>query len=271
MANIQTAKNLNRFIKKSGKEKSLEEKSGWYLWSSVHQRIPALALRNYASDEGLFWSWNRGRNLDIALDVVISILRGWQAFRPVPYNEVKDELKRLSARGIIRIQNVFRKWKCANARDISQLTGREYYTILFKMAELVAELSMLKTPNNPMLGSKVMNFMMPEFFPMWDTAWIGKALAEHDYQLPDKEDWLPSHLLSRLEQKEYANAALEYAWYLAIMFEDMDTTPRKESKKAVANYINHSEVPKKVFEWFIDSADTLVFERCLLGMYREIF
>ncbi len=50
------------------------------------------------------------------------------------------------------------------------MTGDAY------MADAVSRVEEAKDVDNPMLGSKILGFFFPDFFPIWDTAWVKPAL-----------------------------------------------------------------------------------------------
>jgi hypothetical protein len=109
--------------------------------------------------------------------------------------------------------------KFACIRDVRKVP-RKYDRILVAMADAVGELSFLKG-GKPMLGSKIMHFLLPEFFPVWDTAWVGTALANEDLSAGHLGKWLPESVIDRLRALRRADPAIEYAKYVALMMREL--------------------------------------------------
>src|SRR5262249_31041782 len=78
-------------------------------------------------------------------------------------------------------------------------------------ASRVSEAKPIKNPN-PMLGSKVLAFFFPDFFPVWDTAWIKQRGLSRQPSGP-----FPPAIGKELKADP---AALEYAGYLWLMIND---------------------------------------------------
>ena len=119
-----------------------------------------------------------------------------------------------------------------------------------------------------MLGSKVMNFLLPEFFPVWDTALVKAALAKEDTSDESLGKWFPETVRGRLSKLLHSEPSLRYGRYVALMLSELDDTPSKEYKSIRAAYVRHSEVPKAVVDWHFDDLAPILFEVCLLGKHN---
>lgn len=88
------------------------------------------------------------------------------------------------------------------------------------MSEAVAEISAFKDPerSKPMLGSKVMHFFLPAFFPVWDTAYVDQALR----CLRRKgEITLEPRTGVKANGNGWSKAAETYAQYVRLMLADL--------------------------------------------------
>jgi hypothetical protein len=141
----------------------------------------------------------------------MDVLKGWQAFRPGSAAACEARLRKRVPGAVLRVQ---RRLRSLGAYRVSDLTRQSAPRVLAEMVRAVAEVSACKAggKGNPMLGSKVMSFFFPEFFPVWDTAWVkrkvfGKLSRAERKQLEDAvADASPDGTSSK--------AALQYAVYV---------------------------------------------------------
>ena len=84
MGNIINIKNFNKYCGRYSRKsnpKTPEEEIGWYIFDSLLEKIPVLALRKKNEDEEGPLSWTKSRNLNFAVDLTLKSLKAWQAFR----------------------------------------------------------------------------------------------------------------------------------------------------------------------------------------------
>lgn len=265
--------NITNFNRYSGKylrknNKSIEDANGWTLWSSLLQRIPILAIRRMISDSNCPTEWVKGRNFQLAIENTLLTLKAWDAFRPIRIDNVREVLLNFVPQKLLSFQGLATKYRVKSAIKIPALSQKKYNKIIFRMADAVGYLSSVKTEVTPMLGSKIMNFLQPEFFPIWDTGWIKRALTIHNKKL-DGTEWLDAEVLSEIKESKYPVSTKEYARYLALMFEDLYNTSQDDYDNLKTNFKNFSEIPAEVIDWFFFDIEPLIFERCLLGKYRD--
>jgi len=99
--------------------------------------------------------------------------------------------------------------------DVKGLKAQEREELITLLANTVAKISEIKGAGNPMIGAKIMHFMFPEFFPVWDTKWIkNKCLSRETYELRKK-------IRTRLGDD---GAAVEYATFLHFLITDVLAT-----------------------------------------------
>jgi len=240
MGQIINIKNLNTYCGRySKKAKTPEKEIGWYVYDSFIEKFPVLSLRNRNPDDNWPLSWERNRNLPLAIDLTLKSLKAWQAFRPERSNKVIHTLKKNLPRIILGFQKKMLNYKIKNARDITRMNKDDYIEVLTIMSKTVGDASSHKNDKNPMLGSKILHFFFPELFPLWDTAWIkNTALIKEDLSPKALGDWLPHKVRNRL--KKYNKAALTYASYVALMLKDLDDTSHLEYKNIKKGCIKHS-------------------------------
>jgi hypothetical protein len=143
------------------------------------------------------------------------------------------------------------------------LEQNKYSKVLILGAETVANLSSYKSDLYPMLGSKIMHLFLPEFFPIWDTAWIKKRCLVSEPQ--NLETWLPHDVALKLNS--HSKASAEYGWYFALMLRDLEKTGIKEYERIAEALIRHSRIPQEVIDYHFFDISTIVFEFCLLGKH----
>ncbi len=267
-AQIMTRQNLKAYMTWRGKP--------WKVDDLLYERLPMLAVRNYLNDDDEdYWPlcWNENRSLRLGLSVCAEALKSWKAFRgPLGVAETTREGLSECVPGVVRsLQGWLREYNIYSLRDAIR-TG-ETNALIKRMARAGAKGSVckpLKTPN-PMLGSKVLHFFFPEFFPVWDTAWIKRTirLLSEEEELKLNEAW----------EEEFgsgsgAGAARQYAQYLDLMISNV----RKTSAGHVATLKNtvvsfsarknkHNALTAIVDDNLWDMSPIL-FEMCLIGHGR---
>ncbi|MCC6545313.1 MAG: hypothetical protein IT392_12585 [Nitrospirae bacterium] len=270
MDRIILMKNLNaytgRFSSKNN-QKTPEKKVGWYIEDNLLEKIPILALRNRGIDSANDspFSWKRDRNLRQAITLALETLKAWQAFRPGKAKELMSDLIDDMPGIIVSFQKQMSKYDVGNVRDILHLEQDMYNAVLKLVAKTVAEVSAYKTDQTPMLGSKIMHFLYPEFFPVWDTGWIKNKCLINE---PDHMGaWLPKDVLNQM--KGHSQAAATYSHYFSLMLKDLDQIGAREYRKMEDVVIRHAEIPREVIEWHFYDITPIVFEFCLLGKHIE--
>ncbi len=270
MGQIFSIRNFNAYIGRYSRRTTThtpEWQTGWYLEDAIHEKLPILALRNREPDVNGPLAWRPGRNTRIAVTATLDTLSAWQAFRPQSARSLRPQL----SSAVPRILESFQRK--ALAMHITSIDAglnadwRTYERMLVAMAEAVGKLSVLKSAQ-PMLGSKIMHFLLPEFFPVWDTVWIKTALADEDDAIESLGRWMPAPVGSALSRREYAKPAIKYARYVALMMKDLGQTSARDYKAIERAYVRHSKVKEDVVWWhFYDLTPTL-FEVCLLGKHN---
>ncbi len=247
---------------------------GWPVADMLHVKLPVLAYRDYvASYDEKEWPfcWNSKRHTTAALRLTVTMLMSWQATRR--RGGAALILKRLEPRfpTIVRhLQTVLRRhsntWLesddgVAPHTKAHLDTVRAMATAVGDIAEIVKTKS--KSPTvNPMLGSKVLSFFFPDFFPIWDTAWLSKALAA-----PLRESTDQGAAVTMADGLR-SPAARNYAKYVNLMIVDAwDTSVdeyRQLERECVRLCIRDGyEGAKRVLDQFY--ALPVLFEACLLG------
>ena len=261
MSEILNLANLRAYA--SGQQRGTQPR--WPIPELLHQRVPVLAYRNYLNnDHKNQWPlcWEK-RHVVPALRLVGDILRGWQAFRPSSSEKVVRALEPALPRIVLQLQKALRDHSIKYVTAVAP-SSRNWEVILARMAQSVSEIARAKHVRNPMLGSKILAFFFPDFFPVWDTAWVKKALTKRG------TTGLPAGVQGRLEGDK---AALEYACYVHLMVSDAWNTSNKEYEKLKRycvrecgrqGYYGSSYL---VDEYFSDLTP-LMFEVCLLGTLR---
>lgn len=135
------------------------------------------------------------------------------------------------------------------------------------MGRAIADISRQKGVSNPMLGSKLLNFFFPEFFPVWDTGWIKKRAMKHY-----KGVSLPEDVQKRLEHLENSRAAVEYAQYVYLMLMDLWRTSPSQLQRLRRACYRHCErrgyyKPQVIINDNYRDITPLLFETCLLGKH----
>jgi hypothetical protein len=239
-----------------------ETKVGWPIYDLLHSPAAIAALRKMNDDAGDgdgsdTISWKHGVALKRALNLTGQLLKSWQAFRPRPAGPA---ITAVATRGSTIVLAFQRRLKNLKVRRISDVrtSGRTFREVVEAMATAVAAISRLKggPSATPMLGSKVLHFVFPEFFPVWDGAWIrNKCLAKEPCYRSFHE-----HYQDELEEPE-----AEYAAYVHLMIEGLNNSV--DYDKAVAACLDGASMPSCVANWLYDDLGTFVFEICLLGRH----
>ena len=266
MDRIITMTHLNAFIGRYSikrHRRSVERKTGWDVEGNFLEKIPILALRNRDMENESPLSWRSDRNLRHAVSLALGRLMAWQAFRPANANKLARKIETDLPGLIMKFQEQLRECHVESLWDIMDLEQNKYSKILILGAETVANLSSYKSDLYPMLGSKIMHLFLPEFFPIWDTAWIkNRCLVNEPKNL---ETWLPHEVALRLNS--HSKASAEYGWYFALMLRDLNKTGVRGFQKIAKALIRHSKIPKEVIAYHFFDISTIVFEFCLLGKH----
>lgn len=270
--NLRNVRAYQRKVRRGGRHAP-----DWPLDDLLYLSIPTLAIRNldYDDDGGdaTYWalSWKGKKHSKLAISVAGTILKQWQAFRPHPSDRL---LKRIGARMpnvISRFQNKIRRLKIRTVRDVPT-RGTKFNVVLLEMATAVAELSVLKNAPNPMVGSKLLHFLIPEFFPVWDTYWIRRVALRHHR---DRYQSITSEVAERLTHlrntkgEVFYRAAREYASYVNLMLRDLSKTSNRELKSMVKECLRLGQMEREVVKGHFQNEDLspMLFEICLLGKY----
>jgi hypothetical protein len=220
----------------------------------LYERLPMLTIRNYIScEDDSTWPlcWVPGLGLRRGLTLCIDFLRAWQAFRPVAARTIRKRLQAEVPGCVLNVQTTIRDR--LDLRSIQGVGAKKADQLVMVMADAVAEISACKEPERrrPMLGSKVMHFFLPEFFPVSDTAYVDAALR-----------WLDRKRMIKLEARSGASApandcsqaAETYAQYVRLM---------------LADFRQQGESIEQLGEWFIECATREYDDKSLRMMVEE--
>jgi hypothetical protein len=241
-----------------------ESQIGWYIDGAVGEKLPILALRNRERDDEWPLAWRPGRNRRIAVAATLDSLKAWQAFRPYGAQKFRRPLAKAVPRVLASFQRKALRANITRIHDALKVDRQTYSHILMAMADAVGKLSILKS-NQPMLGSKIMHFLLPEFFPVWDTFFIKRALANETESLGR---WMPTSVSSTLSRFQHAKPAIQYARYVALMAKDLAETSRREYQRIERAYVRRSNVYEDVVWWHFHDLAPSLFEVCLLGKHN---
>jgi len=175
MDRIVTMSHLNGYIGRYAAKRHrrpVEKKTGWDVEGSFLEQIPILALRNRDMEDESPLSWRRDRNLDHAITLAFNRLKAWQAFRPASADKLGQKIKSDFPGILLKLQRQLREYHVKSLRDIVKLDQKEYNKVLVLIAKAVGNLSLHKSDLYPMLGSKLLHLLLPEFVLILDTAWI---------------------------------------------------------------------------------------------------
>ena len=268
MGQIVNIKNFNLYCGRYSQKanpKTPEKEIGWHIEDNILEKLPVLALRNKSIGEKSSppLLWKKDRNLFHAIGLTLETLKGWQAFRPEESNKIIDKLKNALPKIVLRFQEDMHSYEVETLRDIMKLEQGDYDEVLQIVAKAVGKISAFKNDSTPMLGSKIMHFLYPEFFPVWDTAWIKNVCLKNENE--SLEEWFSERVEKRLSDKQEAVA--EYMHYCALMLKDLDETGPRECNKIARALIGYSKIPNEVIYWHFYDISTLIFEFCLLGKH----
>lgn len=237
-----------------------QEKIGWYIYDLLCYPMPVAAIRNlndHDETRDKTFSWKKDSNLKTAIRLTCDLLKAWQAFRsgvPGVQEQLIPSLQDKLPNILLTFQ---REAKDLGVRRILDVKPHDpwYSKLLLAMARAVDEIAKLKHVDNPMLGSKVMHFLFPEFFPVWDTEWIkNKCLARERHKL---NKTVRNRITSR--------AGRDYAVYVDLMVTDLAQTPDYAVIKKAC--LQLAWMGDEVADWFYDDIAPTVFEICLLGKH----
>ncbi len=257
MGKIMTVENLQAYESGPGANPN------WPIADLVYQKVPILSYRNYFCEyDDAQWPlcWD-SRRVSFALRLVAEILKSWQAFRPLPAEAVVKKLEPAFPKIVGILQATLYRHAKAGVSSVVP-NSPPWREIIVAMAKAVSDVSGAKGIQNPMLGSKVLAFFFPDFFPVWDTAWIKKrGLSQRNAS--DFDSQIHENLKGDV-------AAIEYAQYLILMLKEASTVSDELYETLLAEclrqchvrgYSHHREL---IDEFYVDLTP-LLFETCLLG------
>jgi len=98
------------------------------------------------------------------------------------------------------------------------------------MARAVAKVSACKPlkRSTPMLGSKILHFFFPEFFPVQHTSWIRKTVRRLSAKKRKRKLELTKKWAEAFGSASNPGAAREYAQYVDLMIANLKTTSAAE-------------------------------------------
>jgi len=253
----------------------------WPVYDLLFDPLPILALRNCSeippsrgTHTTLCWLGTKHegsgerRRFALAVRTTCELLAPWKAFRGSNINKVKASCaKRVPS--IIRSLSVYLRRRGVRHADDVVPNDPHYSEIVIRLAKAVANVSRFKykSISSPMFGSKVLHFLMPELFPVWDWTFIKKRCLKCETEYRES---VPMGISERLNADK---PALEYARYLHLMLSDRATTPSSEFDKIRKLVIgralegdNQSEI-EVVLEHHYGALTPTLFEICLLGKW----
>ncbi len=207
------------------------------------------------------------------MSIILPLLRDYNALRSSKRGvqqkltrSLRDRLPQI----IDNFQSDIRGTKVNSIGDL-QPGSPHYHRVLWAMAIAVESLSALKTknPTVPMLGSKVLHFLMPEFFPVWDTKRIRKECLANENMADLRKD------ITEVTRALKTKAAIEYATYVHLLVSELAKISRlkyRQVEKACIHKavgIQDATCAKQVLDWHYGDMRTIVFEICLLGKHRK--
>jgi hypothetical protein len=215
-------------------------------------------------------AWKSSRNIRIAVAATLDSLSAWQAYRPQAFGRLKQRLVDMTTDRLFDFQSRLLDLKITSLDSVPKPPHPKYERFLVAMAEAVGKLSAVKGSDSPMLGSKIMHFMLPEFFPVWDTAIVKKkALNREKAYVEQLGEWLPGAVKRRLSSKPYCEPANEYARYVALMMKDLWNTPIRKYHSLERALIRSSKAGEEVIDFHYHDLAPSLFEVCLIGKHRE--
>jgi len=239
-----------------------QKKIGWYVEDLLCFPAAVASLRRLNEYD---WevtphptlSWKNDANLRRAVRLTCDLLNAWQAFRstvPGLGEELIPTIHQRLPDIVLRFQEGARKLGVGRILDVIP-SDPEYPSLLVLMAEAVDIVAGLKGVKNPMLGSKLMHFFFPEFFPVWDTEWIKKQCLSKERM----------ELSKIIKKRLSTGVGLEYASYVDLMVRDLSkVTDYYAIRKAC---LQMAWMEDEVADWLYHDMAPTVFEICLLGKH----
>ena len=257
MNQIMDIRNFNAYVGRYSRKPNArhpQHRVGWYVEDLFYTRVPVLAIRNlYDDDKNWPLVWRRGKNLDLAIKVTLDTIKSWQAFRPMPSNNIIGQLEKALPSIALSFQENMKREGIDGISGLKYMNKKKVQGVISSMATAVERVSRFKNGANPMMGSKIMHFLFPEFFPVWDTQWIKLRCLnnESDYD------------------SDYSNARDEYTAYVNLMigaFKSRSCDLFALEKAFIRNCkLNNNEY---CWDFFWDITP-LLFEICLLGKHLK--
>ncbi len=265
MGRVLTKDNLDEYLNWSNRP--------WRAADLLYERLPMLTIRNYLSceDDRTFpLCWTRGLGLRRGLSLCTDFLRAWKAFRPGVANTLQKQLEAKVPGIVLNVQSRIRDGlKLRTLQDLGVHKAGELVRVMSRAVAQVSGIKRLKNPN-PMLGSKVMHFFFPEFFPVWDTAYVGKALSS----LRRLKELDEAAEVDSLESRRDEATAI-YADYLNLMLRDLraakDTVLGLSDRfveHAIAEYGDKSL--GRMLDENLEDLSPIVFELCVIGYGQRV-
>lgn len=253
-----------------------ENDTGWDVYSLLFGPIPILAHRNdNVYDERLDWhstfSW-RKNNIRRPLPNILQLLRDYNALRHPKTDRASMLKNKLRLRLGVTVERFVKKISALNIRRIRGMkpSDKRYPELVTAMALAVQEVGLLKSRYPlPMLGSKTLHFLLPEFFPVWDTARISKECLPRE-----KMEFLEQQIV-KMAKGIASDCAKTYATYVHLMVTELSKISEPQylriERACIARAVGgrYASWAKKVLDWHYDDMSTAVFEICLLGKHRK--
>lgn len=253
-----------------------ERKTGWDVYSLFMDPLPLLVMRNNNDKHEKYdpkqdWhstlSWKNNANLKNAVDLTLSLLQKWGALRRLTTSQ-RSRVKREAVDRVPAIvESLSYKLWDMDVRRISDIrpSSSKYLALVQALARTVEKISELKgnARPNPMFGSKILHFLMPEFFPVWDTEIISKKCLANleSYSCP-----------AALDGKFKGPAGEEYAAYLHLFMTELNEVTNGEYLAAEEACLKRIDPEARgtiheIVTYHYDDVSPTVFEVCLMGKY----
>jgi hypothetical protein len=253
-----------------------ENKTGWDVYSLLFGTLPILAHRNYNdydvnNEWHSTWSWTQ-QNIRPALPESLQLLRNYGALRhPKSKREklLKNRLRIRLGPIVKRFGDRVRELGIRRMRGM-HATDKRYPELLTAMASAVQEAGRLKSRTTPpMLGSKALHFLLPEFFPVWDTARIkNECLSRESMDTMEEE-------VSEIASDLVTDCEKQYAAYVHFFVRELSKFSNPQylriERACITRAVGstYASWAKQVIDWHYDDMSTIVFEICLLGKHRR--
>lgn len=272
MGNLIQTNNIKKFTKaKIGSEK-------WPIYSLFLEPLPILAIRNLneyndhytEKDWHSTFSWDNNSKIRDAIQTAIPRLQGYGALRSNKkggQRRLQATLKRKLPKILKRFQSDARRLKIRRLSDIKP-NQRQYRDFLIAAANAVGEVSSkVKKVNTPMIGSKVMHFFLPEFFPIWDTAVIYKKALKYEKKPSPLPDGTIDNILTP--------AGKSYALYVHLLVTELSQASKTQRSQVLRSCIRECAKDcgvsvnqmRDVLDFHYDDLWPTVMEICLIGKY----